>query len=149
MNSSGWPARGTTATPAPVELTAAALARNPSGSVTEYFFPLFAMIHIWRPSTPKLLAAGMGVELESEVADKGDSLAHSRIVPSEDPEAIIPLSELMATHVTGARCPRSGIALSRSDGVHSLTAASLEADAMNSPCGSKAMRQTIPDSSAP
>jgi hypothetical protein len=94
----------------------------------------------------KLLGAGMDADSGSEVADKGDLFAHNRTVPSKDPEATVPLAELISTHITGPRCPRIWTAASGLVDVHILTTASFVAEATNSPSGSKATRQTIPDS---
>ena len=91
----------------------------------------------------------MDAEFESNVGDKGESLAHNRIVPSKEAEAIFLFSGLISTANTEPRCPRNWTALSGSGDVHSLTTASFVAEATNSPSGSKATRQTGPDSSSP
>src|SRR5262245_33480570 len=92
----------------------------------------------------------MDAEPGSNVGDKGESLAHSRIVPSKDPEATIPFSGLICTANTepSPRCPRNLTSVSGSGEVHSLTTASFVAEAKNLPSGSKATRQTGPDSTS-
>src|SRR5262245_5910249 len=93
----------------------------------------------------------MDAELGSNVGDNGESLAHSRIVPSKDAEATIPFAGLISTANTEPRCPRNCTALSLlgSGKVHSLTTASFVAEMISLPFGSKAVRQTGPESSSP
>ena len=101
-------------------------------------------MHISWFRTLNSLAAGISAELQSNVGDNGESLAHNRIVPLKEAEAMFLFSGLISTANTEPRCPRSWTTPSVSvngDG-HSRTTESEVAAATNLPSGSKAARQT-------
>src|ERR1700730_14019478 len=93
----------------------------------------------------------METELETHVGEKGESLAHNRIEPLKEAEATLLFSGLTSTENTEPRCPRNRttLSLSVSGHRHSRTTESAVAAATNLPFGSKATRQTGPDSSSP
>src|SRR6266480_5261338 len=95
--------------------------------------------------------AGMDAELDSNVGEKGESLTHNRIVPLREAEATFLFLGLISTANTEPRCPRNWTAgsLSVNGHGHSRTTESALAAATNLPSGSKATRQTGPDSFSP
>src|SRR5262245_2692120 len=96
-NNTGWPTdRGTTAIPLPFALTATALiSRNPSGSIAEYVLPSLPVTDIWESCTLNTLNGTIDADLGSNLGDKGESLAHNRIVPSKEAEATSPFLGLI------------------------------------------------------